>query len=206
MLYLTFRSTTLTREVRQPMRVRSKGRKNSKKGTKAPLLMFAAAEQNYAQQLPTDRSRNEGFSKYERFDYVDKGKSVSALKLPIARKVGKVESLADVSNDVMTNVNNLIRNILLFKGIGFADIEKDVRLNGKTTYLLNTDILIKSEVNCKASDVDLVKAHKITVKKTFRNVTNVMGKNVEDCHVFFDSDCYTFKELAQLCKIYSFKF
>lgn len=107
------------------------------------------------------------------------------------RNVVKVKCNASADVAILQSVNRLLRQILLFKGIGFADVERDIRQNnGKpVTYMVNTTIEYDKLGLNKAELIRCIRVHTIVVKKTFRTSVNNGGVLEEQCNMFFDSRC-----------------
>lgn len=119
-----------------------------------------------------------------KWDYTQKMQHIKQLR--------KVVSIGFATNNILDTVNGLLRQALLFKGIDFARIERDVRINGKpVTYLLNT--LVELDTGKKDSEgrslMRRVKLHKCTVRRTFRNIENIMGEEQCRCGILFDGKC-----------------
>ena len=113
-------------------------------------------------------------------------------KMQHVKQLSKVVSIGFATNSILDTVNGLLRQALLFKGVDFAKIERDVRTTGKpVTYLLNT--LVELDTGKKYSDgrsiVRRVKLHKCTVRKTFRTKENIMGEEQYRCSMLFDGKC-----------------
>lgn len=176
---IIFRSLTTTTGPSHTYKVKSKGKKCSKVRIKTPLNVLNRAEQDYAFTKPAEKVPNTGFERQKRV-MVREGKHlVNRMVVPNIRHIQRVKSEGIFADTAAETVNRLLRNVLLFKGIGFAQLERDTKLNGATTYAVNTEV----HINGKAHSV-----HTIRVKRTFRNEVNVMGKTEVECRVFIDRD------------------
>lgn len=108
------------------------------------------------------------------------------------RQVYKSTAVAIADINILAATNSLLRQIMLFKGIGFTQVEQDLRENGNrpVTYLLNTTIEYDRNNTGVASNIICYKVHKVTVKKTFRNIIHNGANNIEEeCKIFFSSEC-----------------
>lgn len=225
-----FTANQVTAEPHKPMRVR-----HAKRGTKTPLSSLAKAEAKYA------------------FGKVEKETSRNVFNKTVApmRKITTLKSVGIFTEDSRSSVNNLLRNVLLFKKISFERVERELKLFntdvriptleklreqlGKAqeekehlrakgigfgftkdirdaieekqkeivflrnrigffehtkpyvTYAVNTDIRITVGRYSKGEDIILpLKIGHVTIRKTFRNIVNVMGKEEEQCCIYFD--------------------
>lgn len=157
------------------MKVKGKHRKGAK------MESFATAQPVYE-----FRKVKEVISYAGRFlknkTYKDEDDNVKKV-LEIQRQKNDVfRSRCFLNSDINKNINQLLRNILLFKGIGFSQIEKDVRIAGKpVTYHVNVELNVKEsgdnvaayfntelKTGDKCSYVNRLKVYSITVRKTFR--------------------------------------
>jgi len=137
------RSSTITAGEHYKQRVKQKGRKNSKKGTKPALDVLNRAEQDYAFMKPSKRLTNSGFERSKFFNVIEgqrKPKQVQHMVLPPVRKTMKVQSIGVVKRESITSANELLRKILIFKGIGLDEVERDLKVEGKAKYLVNTTV------------------------------------------------------------------
>lgn len=200
--HITLRTNTIRAEHIKRMRVRAgKAGPNGKPRTE--LNMLAKAEPTYAFGKVEQLITNDGFGKYNEIKVNEKQhdpkhkhiyKRINGYSweyvdhVNVVKQLTKSTTVAFVNESVLQATNRLLRQILLFKGIGFAQIEQDLRVAGKpVTYLLNTSIEYNTRrKNAQGGDIIWVfKAHKVTVKKTFRELENVMGQQQERCKVFF---------------------
>lgn len=103
------------------------------------------------------------------------------------RLVYKLECRATAGDTILSCTNRLLRQILLFKGIGFAQVEQDVRENKMrpVTYVVNTTINYNITGDSRFGRA--LHCHRITVKKTFRETINNGGRLEQNCNIFFDS-------------------
>jgi hypothetical protein len=105
------------------------------------------------------------------------------------KQLSKVATIGFATESILDTVNNLLRQALLFKGIGFARIERDVKVEGKpVTYLLNTLVELDTGERDSAGRTIMrrIKLHKCTVRKTFRTRESIMGTPEDRCGVLFD--------------------
>lgn len=102
------------------------------------------------------------------------------------KQLTRLKSHAFISIAAMDKPNSLLRQILLFKGIGFGQVEQDIRENKMkpVTYNVNTRIEYDRDNTNKAHLISVMKVHSITVKKTFRNTVG----DEEQCNMFFSSE------------------
>lgn len=188
---VTLSSHTIRAQDVKRMRVRgSKPGPNGKKGTDLDLL--AKAHERFAFGKLEKRVNNTGFNKFGEVrvetpnGYIWQHNS----QLNTVKQVAKVKSICLASPNILMAVNGLFRQILLFKGIGFAQIEQDIKTAGKpVTYNVNTVIEVDALQKKNAALTRRFKVYKITVKKTFRNIENIMGQEQEQCKIFFSGEC-----------------
>lgn len=215
-MYITISANTVTAELRPVMKVKSKGRKNSKKGTKPDLFgsrMFARVEPDYNFKLVTGTISNErcnhakygqsgiNFAMSKKYDVLDGGVIKHKKVFAPNKQVAKISSFAFLNEDMAENIHALLTNILLFKGIGFNDIERDVNINGKFTYGVHTKVSISPYEGCHAWEVYTINVPFITVKRTFRRDNSRIDVNrllmglpvdrVEICDMMFCSKTVT---------------
>lgn len=211
--HVTLISHTVRADQVKRMRVRQG--KAGPNGKKRPTLdMLAKAEPSYAFGKLDHLVKNDGFGKFgEREVVPDKniigaydkhGKKIDprtyktingkaweyTQELKVVKKLRRVESTAFASENILNTTNDLLRQIMLFKGISFNDVERDVKLAGKpVSYVLNTMVCVDLVRRNDYYLMERRQVHKVTVKKTFREIENVMGEQQEVCKIFFDGKC-----------------
>lgn len=115
---VVFTSNQVSAEPHRPMKVRP-----AKNRPKTNMLMLAKAEVRYLNGKPLTELKRNTFNvlQPERF-------GGAMQRVAPMRKVATLKSVGIFSEDVKSSVNNLLRNVLLFKGISFFDVERDLKL------------------------------------------------------------------------------
>lgn len=120
------------------------------------------------------------------------------------KQLTRLNSFCFINVMAMEKPNDLLRQILLFKGIGFTQVENDIRENdGKpVTYNVNTRVEYDRNKTNNANKIVCITIHSITVKKTFRNKSIINGIEEEQCNMFFSSEncriINTWKEMSEI--------
>ncbi len=152
----------------------------------------------------------------------DGNKAKRVLEIAKQRK-SVMSSHGYVNGDINKNINQLLRNILLFRGIGFTQMERDVKIAGRpVTYNVNVVLNVKNKDGLIGADyntelqpgetcsyVNRLKVYSITVKKTFRNrrpdygvISNDIDKmwsETDELGILFDSKtCIPIKDWYML--------
>lgn len=202
---VTLRSSTVRADEVRRMRVRQgKAGPNGKKN--AGMDMLARAEVKYSFGKIEAMVKNTNFGKYGEV-MIDPKATVKVEDKPkvykdingkafeytehinVVKRLLKVESVSFADEEILTTVNRLLRQVLLFKGVSFAEVEEKVKTTGKpVAFVCNTAIEIDPLRTHKAEDIRVFKVHKLIVKKTFREIQNVMGQTEEVCKIFFDGN------------------
>lgn len=112
-------------------------------------------------------------------------------RLMPVKSVHTLHSRAVASNEILDCTNRLLRQVLLFKGIGFGNVLQDLRESNMKPVTYNVNTTIEYDESGK-NDIRFIRAfrvHSVTVKKTFINKVNNGGIEENEYKMFFSSDC-----------------
>ncbi len=115
-------------------------------GVKTDLNVLARAEQKYEFGKPSEMVKNTNFNAFD-YKIVDK-KMIATTRLSPMRHITTVKSVGTFDGSIIASVNSLLRNTLLFKGIGFAEVERELKLFNIDTRPAKLDRINKLLKNC----------------------------------------------------------
>lgn len=151
----------------QRLRVKQHKAGRRAKKPKVPLRMFARGVQTFAFGKPdeiVEYKTPEGrtFNQYGLWLDEKTGRWIATQKLLPVKRVTKLSSTADVKLAEYNQINRLLKHLLLFKGIGYADVRRDFALgDGKPiTYRVLCELTYNGRT---------VKVANVTVKKSFED-------------------------------------